>query len=138
MGPVVARVALATNTGFPADTCGSIRMAIGPVDPIMHRMSPPTSYAVAWRKGHTRFVGYARLEPAGLRLEGRDADGSEGLRTIGYEDVLRIDVNRMNGHRGIVLELAGDDQISITSLDRPGSLGEMAEQLRGRTVSPHR
>ena len=52
-------------------------MAIGPVDPIMRRMSSPTSYAVAWRNGHTRFVGYARLESAGLRLEGRDADVSE-------------------------------------------------------------
>src|SRR5688572_5124981 len=113
-------------------------MAIGPVDPIMRRMSAPTSYAVAWRNAHTRFVGYARLEPAGLRLEGRDADGSEGLRTIGYEDIGRIEVTRMNGHRGIVLQLTGDDRIAITSLDRPGSLGEMAEQLRDRTDSPHR
>ena len=113
-------------------------MAIGPVDPIMRRMSTPTSYAVAWRNGHTRFVGYARLEPAGLRLEGRDADGSEGLRTISYEDIDRIDVNRMNGHRGIVLELMGDDRIAITSLDRPGSLGELSERLRSLAGSPHR
>ena len=113
-------------------------MAVGPVDPIMRRMSSPTSYAVAWRNGHTRFVGYARLESAGLRLEGRDADGSEGLRTISYEDIDRIDVSRTNGSRGIVLELRGADRVVITSLDRPGSLGEMAEQLRGRTDSPHR
>jgi hypothetical protein len=83
-------------------------------------------------------VGYARLEPAGLRLEGRNVDGSEGLRTINYEDIARVDVSRMNGDRGIVLELAGDDRIEITSLDRPGSLGEMAEQLRSRRDSPHR
>ena len=112
-------------------------MAIGPIDTIMRRMSSPTSYAVAWRNGHTRFVGHARLESAGLRLEGRDADGSEGLRTISYENIDRIDINRMNGHRGILLELMGDDRIAITSLDRPGSLGELAEQLRGRTDSPH-
>ena len=113
-------------------------MAIGSGDRIMRAMSAPTSYAVAWHNGQTRFVGYARLEPAGLRLEGRDADGSEGLRTISYEEIGRIDVSRMNGHRGIVLELLGDERIAITSLDRPGSLGEMAEQLRGRTGSPHR
>ena len=113
-------------------------MAIGPVDPIMRRMSSPTSYAVAWRNGHTRFVGYARLESAGLRLEGRDADGSEGLRTISYEDIDRIDVSRTNGHRGIVLEVMGDDRIAITSLDRPGSLGELSELLRSLAGSPHR
>ena len=113
-------------------------MAIGPVDSIMRRMTSPTSYAVAWLNGHTRFVGYARLEPASLRLEGRDSDGSEGLRTISYEDIGLIDVSRWNGYRGIVLELVGDDRITITSLDRPGSLGEIEEQLRGRTVSPQR
>jgi len=113
-------------------------MAIGLVDPIMRRMSTPTSYAVAWRNGHTRFVGYARLEPAALRLEGRDADGTEGLRTISYEDIGRIDINRTNGHRGIVLELTRDDRIAITSLDRPGSLGELSELLRSLAGSPHR
>ena len=113
-------------------------MAIGPADPIMRRMSTPTSYAVDWRNGHTRFVGYARLEPAGLRLEGRDADGAEGLRTISYENISRIDVSRMNGHRGIVVELRGDDRIVITSLDRPGSLGELSELLRALAGSPHR
>ncbi len=113
-------------------------MAIGLVDPIMRRMSTPTSYAVAWRNGHDRFVGYARLEPAGLRLEGRDAGGSEGLRTISYENIDRIDIDRMNGHRGIVLELKQDDRIAITSLDRPGSLGELSERLRSLAGSPHR
>ena len=62
----------------------------------------------------------------------------EGLRTISYEDIDRIDVSRMNGHRGIVLELMGDDRIAITSLDRPGSLGELSELLRSLAGSPHR
>ena len=96
-GRYLGSVALVQLGAWMCRTCGSIRMAIGPVDPIMRRMSTPTSYAVAWRNGHTRFVGYARLEPAGLRLEGRDADGSEGLRTISYEDIGRIDVSRTNG-----------------------------------------
>ena len=113
-------------------------MAIGPVAPTMRGMRDPTSYAVAWRDGETRFVGYVRLEPEALRLEGRDADGSEGLRKISYDDIGRIDVSRTNGNRGIVLELVGDDRVVITSLDRPGSLGEIAEQLRSLTDSPHR
>ena len=113
-------------------------MAIGRVEPIMRSMPAPTSYAVTWRNGQTRFVGYARLESAGLRLEGREADGSEGLRTIGYEDIGRVDVIRMNGHRGIVLELMGDDRVAVTSLDRPGSLGELAERLRSLAGSPRR
>ena len=112
-------------------------MAIGPVDPIMRGMLAQTSYAVIWLNGHTRFVGYARLEPGGLRLEGRDAHGSEGLRTISYGDIGRIDVTRLNGHRGVLIELLGDDRITITSLDRPGSLGEIVDQLRSRTGSPH-
>ena len=113
-------------------------MAIRPVAPTMRGMQDPTSYAVVWHDGDARFVGYARLEREAMRLEGRDVDGSEGLRTISYDDIGRIDVSRTNGNRGIVLELVGDDRVVITSLDRLGSLGEIAEQLRSLTDSPHR
>jgi hypothetical protein len=100
----------------------------------MREMRP--TYAVAWSGGDTRFVGYARLETRALRLEGRDADGSEGLRTISYHDIDAIDVSRTNGSRGIVLDVVGDDRVVITSLDRPGSLGELIERLRSLTDSP--
>ncbi len=36
-------------------------------------------------------------------------------------------MSRTNGSRGIVLDVAGDERIVITSLDRPGSLGELTE-----------
>jgi uncharacterized protein (AIM24 family) len=101
-------------------------------------MQDPTSYAVAWHDGKTTYVGYVRLEHDALRLEGRDVAGGEGMRMVGYDAIGRIDVSRTNGSRGIVLEVRGADRVVITSLDRPGSLGEMAEQLRGRTDSPHR
>jgi len=101
-------------------------------------MQGPTSYAVAWHDGQTTYVGYARLEPRVLRLEGRDAAGGEGLRTVSYDDVGRIDVSRTNGNRGLVLEIVGGDRVVITSLDRPGSLGELAEQVRSHTDSPQR
>jgi hypothetical protein len=109
-------------------------MAIGLPGSTMCEMCP--TYAVAWIGGDTRFVGYARLEPRALRLEGRDADGSEGLRTIAYDDIDAIDVSRTNGSRGIVLDVVGDDRVVITSLDRPGSLGELTERLRSLTDSP--
>lgn len=112
-------------------------MAIRPVAPTMRGMRDPTSYAVTWRDGEARFVGYVRLEPEALRLEGRNADGGEGLRTIHYGDIGRIDVSRTNGHRGIVLKMVGDDRVLITSLDGPGSLGEITDHLRKLTDSPH-
>jgi hypothetical protein len=93
---------------------------------------------VAWHDGKTTYVGYVRLEPDAVRLEGRDVTGGEGLRTLGYDAIDRIDVSRTNGSRGIVLDVRGADRVVITSLDRPGSLAELAEQLRGRTDSPHR
>ena len=127
----------ASDAGFSAQTCGPIPMAIGPVGLTMRGMRHPTSYAVTWRDGDARFVGDARLEARALRLEGRDAGGCEGLRTIGYDDISRIDVSRTNGTRGIVLEIVGDDRVVIMSLDRPGSLGELTEQLRNLADSPH-
>lgn len=110
-------------------------MAIGRAGSTMREMRP--TYAVAWSGGDTRFVGHARLETRALRLEGRDADGSEGLRTIGYHDIEAIDVSRTNGSRGIVLVVAGNERVVITSLDQPGSLGELTERLRSLADSPH-
>ena len=110
-------------------------MAVGRPGSTMREMRP--TYAVAWSGGDTRFVGHARLQTQALRLEGRDADGSEELRTIGYDDIEAIGVSRTNGSRGIVLDVAGDERIVITSLDRPGSLGELTERLLSLTDSPH-
>jgi hypothetical protein len=99
-------------------------------------MVDPVSYAVTWAEGESRFVGHALLAGRGLRLEGRDASAREGRRSIRFDQILSLETRRTNGHRSLLIEIAGDDRVVITSLDRPGSLGELAERLRVLTDSP--
>jgi hypothetical protein len=101
-------------------------------------MVETTSYAVAWTEAGSRFVGHALLAERGLRLEGRDASAHEGLRSIRFDEIVALELRRANGHRTLVVEVAGDDELRIASLDRPGSLGELAERLRVLTDSPQR
>jgi hypothetical protein len=101
-------------------------------------MTDGITYAIAWHGvDETRFVGYLRLEPEVFRLEGRGRGGVEGLRTIAYETVSQVELRRDNGSRKIALRLRDDDVVVLTSLDRPGSLGELADHLRNLTDSPH-
>jgi hypothetical protein len=101
----------------------------------MGAMTETTSYAVSWSERGIRFVGYARLGTNGLRLAGGGAGGREQLRTLRYEDVKAVDVVRVNAHRELALDL-GEERLLISSLDRPGSLGELAERLRKLACSP--
>jgi hypothetical protein len=99
-------------------------------------MTDGTTYAIAWQGvDENRFVGYLRLEPELLRLEGRGRGGVEGLRTVAYEAVNQVELRRDNGSRKIALRLRGEDVVVLTSLDRPGSLGELADHLRNLTDS---
>ena len=99
--------------------------------PTMDAMTETNSYAVSWTAGDVRFVGYARLGRDGLRLAGGGPGGREQLRTLPYEDVKDVAVVRVNAHRELALDL-GDELLMVSSLDRPGSLGELGEQLRRR------
>ena len=58
--------------------------------------------------------------------------------TISYQDIDRIDINRTNGHRGILLELMGDDRIMITSSITGRAASESLRSNSGRDDSPHR
>lgn len=98
-------------------------------------MSPASTYAVTWTDAGALFVGYAQLRARELRLEGR-SNGREGLRSVPYRDVVGIDVHRGSAGRGLAVALAGGDVLTISSLDRPGSLGELADRLRKLTDSP--
>lgn len=100
-------------------------------------MSPGFTYAVTWIDGDALFVGHAQLRARELRLEGR-SNGREGLRTVPYGDVVGIDVQRGSTGRGLAVALAGGGVLTISSLDRPGSLGELADRLRKLTDSPYR
>lgn len=125
--------------------CGfSARAPVGfPMPPIpttrsMHRVTDGTTYAIAWQGiDGNRFVGSLRLEPGVLRLEGRGRGGLEELRTVAYEAVSLVELRRDNGGRELALRLRGDDLVVLTSLDRPGSLGELTDHLRNLTASPH-
>ncbi len=103
---------------------------------IMEPMTETTSYAVSWTAGAIRFVGYARLGADGLRLAGGGPGGREQLRALRYEDVTGVDVVRVNAHRELALDL-GTERLMLSSLDRPGSLGELADRLRELTASTH-
>jgi hypothetical protein len=103
----------------------------------MRVMTETTSYAVAWNDEDARLMGYARIMPDGLRLVGGGPGGRERLRTLRYGDLRNIDLVRVNSHRELALELA-DELVLVSSLDRPGSLAELAERLRALTVSPQR
>lgn len=98
-------------------------------------MSPAATYAVSWTDAGALFVGYAQLGTRELRLEGR-SDGREGLRSVPYRNVVGLDVRRGSGGRGLAIVLAGGEVVTISSLDRPGSLGELADRLRKLTDSP--
>ncbi|MEP7334534.1 MAG: hypothetical protein ABI717_02025 [Actinomycetota bacterium] len=100
-------------------------------------MSEATTYAIVWHDEENRFVGSLRLEPDVMRLEGRGSGGEEGLRTVTYGDIRRIELRRNNGSREIAISLADNDNLLLTSLDAPGSLGELADRLRRRTDYPH-
>lgn len=100
----------------------------------MGGMTETTSYAVSWTAEGVRFVGYALFRPDGLRLAGGGPGGREQLRTLRYEDVEGVRVVRVNAQRELALDL-GDELLTISSLDRPGSLAELAERLRPLTGS---
>ena len=91
-------------------------------------MTDTTSYAVSWRDTDLRFVGHARLLPEGLRLAGGGPEGGAQVRTLRYEDFTNVDIVRLKSHRELALQL-GDELVMVSSLDRPGSLGELAERL---------
>ena len=101
-------------------------------------MVEPLSYAVAWGVGDSRFVGHALLGDRSLQLEGRDAKANEGRRSIRFDRIAGLELRRTNGRRSLVVGVAGDDDVLISSLDRPGSLGELADRLRVLTDSPQR
>lgn len=101
-------------------------------------MVEPLSYAVTWAEGDARFVGHALLADRHLRLEGRDASAHEGSRSIRFDRIAGLELRRTNGHRILVVEVAGGDAVLISSLDRLGSLGELAHRLEALTDSPQR
>lgn len=123
--------------GFSAAGVATFRMHPWLAPPSIRKMSEATTYAIVWDDDENRFVGSLRLEPDLMRFEGRGSGGEEGLRTVTYGDIRRIELRRNNGSREIAISLADNDNLLLTSLDAPGSLGELADRLRRSTDYPH-
>jgi hypothetical protein len=98
-------------------------------------MSETSSYAVSWTDDGVRFVGHARLGRDGLQLAGGGPGGREQHRTLRFDDVVGVDVVRVETGRELAVDL-GEELLMVSSLDRPGSLWELADRLRKLTQPP--
>ena len=87
-------------------------------------MVEPVSYAVTWAVGELAVRRHALLADRGLRLEGRDAKAREGRRSIRFDRIIGLELAADERAPNLVVGIAGDDDVLISSLDRPGSLGE--------------
>lgn len=102
-------------------------------------MSPRRVYAVSWREtDSSQYVGKLELLVALLRLEGRGQGRSEIGRAIAYSQVASVTSVRETGHRALVIALRDAGHVAITSLDGPGALTELEQELRRRTEKPYR
>lgn len=95
------------------------------------------TYAVAWVEDGAHFVGSAKPRPRALCLEGR-TNGSERLSMLPYRDIARIMVERAAGRTELALELRNARRIVISSLDKAGTVLELAEELYRFADSPQR
>ncbi len=86
-------------------------------------MAAPVSYAVTWAAGDARFVGHALLADRGLRLEGREPNAQDGRRWIRFDQIVGVELRRSNGHRGLVVEIADEDECSSPASTGPAASG---------------
>jgi hypothetical protein len=110
-------------------------MANLPTPPIILCMSRRT-YAVTWHEDDTRVLcGKLELRGPYIRLEGWSADGRGLLRVFHHGDLSRVEAERHNGHRKVVLEAYGR-RIAVDVIDGAGAFGELVDELRHRAEKP--
>lgn len=101
-------------------------------------MSPRRTYAVCWAENDgPPHVGKLELHPTFVRLEGRGPGRIEVGRSTPYSALAGIASTRAGGYRASVLVLRDGARITVTSLDGPGALVELENELRARTGKPH-
>jgi hypothetical protein len=111
-------------------------MPFAAVETTIREMTLRHSYAVSWQEDdRPTVVGRLDLGPRRVRMEGRSGSG-ESRRVLRYGDIADVHTRRSNGHRVLELRLAEGATVVVASLDRPGSLNELAEELRARTAKP--
>jgi hypothetical protein len=102
------------------------------------------SYAVVWRVGDGPVrAGKLELDRYGFVLEG--VVGTNGERRslthrVDYEDILAVRVGRASterivGQPVLVVELAVGGPLAVGSIDGPGTLHELGEQLGKLTAT---
>jgi hypothetical protein len=94
------------------------------------------SYAVLWRHGDEP-VRAGKLE---LDLYGFVLEGVTGMHRVDYEDICAVRVGRSTADRivgqpALVLDLATGGPLAVRSIDGPGTLHELAEQLGKLTAT---
>lgn len=103
------------------------------------------TYGIVWRRGGSPVArGRLELEGSALRLvgtDGRDVVTEE----IRYEDLEGVRVGRraderIHGRPSLVLERAGQEAISFTSITEPGLIGELTDRISAlqRSNASHR
>jgi hypothetical protein len=94
------------------------------------------SYAALWRDGE----GPVRAGKLELDLYGFVLEGSTGTHRVDYEDISAVRVgrgtaDRIVGQPVLVLDLAVGGPLAVGSIDGPGTLHELAEQLGKLTAT---
>jgi hypothetical protein len=96
-------------------------------------MQSGRSYGVAWREGRGEtFVGRLDLNGAELELSGGPG------RVVPYAEILhvrigRVDGERVNGERAVIVEHRGGSQLHVAPLDGPGRAAELADLVATRS-----
>jgi hypothetical protein len=88
------------------------------------------SYAVAWSKEEE--LGSGRLEPHGdhFELHGRGVDFAIRFSDLTGASIARRQADRLRGLPVLLLQYADGGSIRIASLEGPGVLSELVEQIQ--------
>lgn len=92
------------------------------------------SYAVTWREGEgPAQAGKLELGRSRLRLEGGTSKKRVSVKTVLYDTLSAVRPARLQERRGtlpaLVLERSGHGPLWISSLDGPGSAGELFDRV---------
>ena len=116
---------------------------------MLRRLCGPTmtdmaSYAVVWRDGGGSIrAGKLELDLYGFVLEGvvgANGDRRSLRHRVDYEDIVAVRVGRASDERIVgqpvlVLDLAVGGPLAVGSIDGPGTLHELGEQLGKLTAT---
>ena len=90
------------------------------------------TYAVVWREsGGPEYAGRLALDATTATLTGRTRGAHEASRRLALAAVASVHLERGQGDRRLVVLTTDGRRFDLVSLDGPGTLHELAEQLSG-------